>query len=58
VVISIISISEPLRSRQLTPRPIVQLPDCLFQLDDFADLRELFACCGEFISLFGRTGNS
>jgi len=34
-----------------------KFPDCLFQLGDFADLRELFACYGDFASLFGRTGN-
>jgi hypothetical protein len=35
----------------------VKFPDSLFQLGAFADLRELFACCGELVCLFGRTGN-
>ena len=35
----------------------VQFPDSLFQLGAFADLCELFPCCGELISVFGRTGN-
>jgi hypothetical protein len=34
-----------------------KFPDSLFQLGAFADLWELFACPGELISLFGRTGN-
>src|ERR1700722_18674510 len=35
----------------------VQFPDSLFQLGEFADLCDLFACYGELVSLFGRTGN-
>ena len=35
----------------------VQFADTLFQLGGFADPGELFACCGDLISLLGRTGN-
>jgi hypothetical protein len=34
-----------------------QFPDSLFRLGAFADPGELFACYGDLISLFGRTGN-
>jgi hypothetical protein len=34
-----------------------EFPDSLFQLGAFADVCDLFACCGEFAFLFGRTGN-
>jgi hypothetical protein len=37
--------------------PLAAFPDSLFQLGAFADLCDLFACYGEFVFLFGRTGN-
>jgi hypothetical protein len=46
-----LSISPPCAKRPL------KFPDSLFQLGAFADLHELFACCGELVCLFGRTGN-
>jgi len=55
----------PRRDRAFSPlgfEPVrvglpVQFADSLFQLGAFADPGELFACCGELASLFGRTGN-
>jgi hypothetical protein len=47
-----------LSSLRLASGAPARFPDTLFQLGEFADFRDLFACSGELISLFGRTGNS